>query len=488
MTSANVSKMTANMLFQTNASAKTGKEEHESSDFMGMLGNLTAGYQKNLSANDTKISVADHIGDSKTEYSKYSVKEDRIPEVSDKVDQAQMEEAQKAVEEFADEVQKAVEETFGVSKEQLEEAMSELGLSFADLMNPANLAELVTKLTGQTDSLGLLMNSDFQELMKEVEVLTEDLLQSLGIPAEKAEEFLNGFWQENTFDMQTTEQIQPAEQITDEPQQEIIVTQTDAEEPVDTQKIEVVHKDVESVDAVQEEISVTQEEMSEDTDGGQEENSEDLSQETKTQTVDEQDSVLHRGSGVQEHSKSFEAGMVQTVPTAGNAETAAVNTAGAVPNTAVNVADIIQQVSEFTRIMYRGEVTSMEMQLNPENLGKVYVQVSSKEGVITANIAAQNETVKEALESQVAVLKENMNQQGLKVEAVEVTIASHEFERNLEENQQNQDQEEQREQSSPNGRSDSIRQSDEISGLMSEEEVLAAKIMRDNGNSVDFTA
>jgi flagellar hook-length control protein FliK len=29
---------------------------------------------------------------------------------------------------------------------------------------------------------------------------------------------------------------------------------------------------------------------------------------------------------------------------------------------------------------------------------------------------------------------------------------------------------------------------DDLSGLMTEEEVLAARIMKDNGNSVDFTA
>ena len=33
-----------------------------------------------------------------------------------------------------------------------------------------------------------------------------------------------------------------------------------------------------------------------------------------------------------------------------------------------------------------------------------------------------------------------------------------------------------------------MNQLDELSGLMSEEEMLVAKIMRDNGNSVDFTA
>ena len=33
----------------------------------------------------------------------------------------------------------------------------------------------------------------------------------------------------------------------------------------------------------------------------------------------------------------------------------------------------------------------MEMQLNPENLGKVYVNISSKEGMIHAQLAASNE-------------------------------------------------------------------------------------------------
>ena len=131
----------------------------------------------------------------------------------------------------------------------------------------------------------------------------------------------------------------------------------------------------------------------------------------------------------------------------------------------------------------------MEMQLNPENLGKIYVQVTAKEGVATAHLAVQNEIVKEALENQTIQLRENMNQQGIKVEAVEVTIASHEFERNLEQNQQGSAQDEQREQASKSPRRNiSMNQLDELSGLMSEEEMLVAKIMRDNGNSVDFTA
>ena len=42
--------------------------------------------------------------------------------------------------------------------------------------------------------------------------------------------------------------------------------------------------------------------------------------------------------------------------------------------------------------------------------------------------------VKEALESQLVLFKQNMNQAGVKVDAVEVTVGSHELERNLEQN------------------------------------------------------
>lgn len=165
------------------------------------------------------------------------------------------------------------------------------------------------------------------------------------------------------------------------------------------------------------------------------------------------------------------------------------NITAAPQNVVFNTLDVIRQVSEFTRVMYQGDTTSMEMQLNPENLGKIYVQVTAKEGVVTAHLAVQNEIVKEALENQTIQLRENMNQQGIKVEAVEVTIASHEFERNLEQNQQGSAQDEQREQASKSPRRNiSMNQLDEMSGLMSEEEMLVAKIMRDNGNSVDFTA
>ena len=107
-----------------------------------------------------------------------------------------------------------------------------------------------------------------------------------------------------------------------------------------------------------------------------------------------------------------------------------------------------------------------------------------------AQLAAQNQTVKEALETQVAELRQSLSQQGIKVDAIEVTVASHEFEQNLEENARQEEQ--MREQMQQSGkqtrRSLNLSELDELSGLMTEEEQLVAQIMRDNGNQVDLTA
>ena len=81
--------------------------------------------------------------------------------------------------------------------------------------------------------------------------------------------------------------------------------------------------------------------------------------------------------------------------------------------------------------------------LNPENLGKVHIAVTARQGVITAQLTAQNEQVKAALENQMTALKEHFNNQGVKgvkVESVEITVQSHGFEsqQNLEGNNSEQ--------------------------------------------------
>ena len=152
--------------------------------------------------------------------------------------------------------------------------------------------------------------------------------------------------------------------------------------------------------------------------------------------------------------------------------------------------DLIDQIAKNVRVSVSGLETSMEMQLNPEHLGKIYLNITEKEGAVRAQIMTQNTVVKEALETQLVELRQSLNQQGIKVDAIEVTVSTHEFEQNLEQNARHGEQmRQQMEESQKQTRRNlNLNDLDGLTGLMTEEEQLAAQIMRDNGNQVDLTA
>ena len=105
--------------------------------------------------------------------------------------------------------------------------------------------------------------------------------------------------------------------------------------------------------------------------------------------------------------------------------------------------DIASQIIEQVKIHIRPDNTRMELQLNPEQLGKVELEISSKNGELSAKLNVQNDQVKEAVESQMQVLRETLEAQGLKVENIEVTVAEFGF-RFQDENSEAQQQQQRR--------------------------------------------
>ena len=153
----------------------------------------------------------------------------------------------------------------------------------------------------------------------------------------------------------------------------------------------------------------------------------------------------------------------------------------------VDTTDIIRQIVDSMSISNTTEESAINLQLTPESLGRMYINVSQKNSEISARIAVSNEAVKEALQTQMVNLKEALNNSGIRVNEVEITVASHEFERNLEQGAAN-DSRQQESTNSYNGSNSSDSGID--SDMMQDraEERLVTQIMRDNGNSVDFTA
>ena len=381
-------------------------------------------------------------------------------------------------------VKEILKDELGVSDEQVEDAMSILGLQWLDLLNPASLSQLVTQLTGTKDACSLLMSEEFTNIMQNTDALVQSLSETLGISKDEWVALQNQL-AELTADFNET--VDMADGGVQE-----IAPQTDA--TITSQDTTVMAATVQMTHTTEETQNVQPEEETEDaapviqvnaSEDAQTENnvSENASGEMGEPAAQSQKT---KESSVNEHAQNMEFQVRAEQQTVAPEE---VNKVAS--RTTIDVQDIMNQITEFAKVNLSPENSSIEMQLNPENLGKVYLHIAAtKEGNITAELAVSSETVKTALEAQIADLRTSLNQQGIKVDAVEVTIASHEFERNLEQNASGEEQQgSQREES---GRTAGRRlfrgELDELSGLMNEEEALAAQIMKDHGNTMDVTA
>ena len=152
----------------------------------------------------------------------------------------------------------------------------------------------------------------------------------------------------------------------------------------------------------------------------------------------------------------------------------------------IQAADIVRQVVDSVRVTSASQLQSIEVALNPENLGKVTMNVSSRNGVVTAQLIAENEQVKKALETQMVTLKERFDQQGLKVDAVEVTVQSHSFEAN--ENLKGNDSEEQKNQKKSSGHISLDSLDDLDDSELSSEELRARDMIQNGVSSVEYSA
>ena len=375
------------------------------------------------------------------------------------------------LEEFSEDVKDVLCEEFGITEEQLTEAMETLGLTFADLLNPNQLAALVGELTGEMNAAALLCSEEFMTALHAIGDLGASLAKELGMTEEELTQLL---------DQMLAEGGPLAGNAADESHSDALNAPIDAESAEDAAAMQ---------DATEEASGLKrQEQQTEGTEG--ELQSDLLSAEEAHESAGGQKHQQF-GGAMQEHTGT-QLRHDMTGAVGGNVtETAFAQVQEQVNGTGtqVNVADIIKQIVEFSRVTISRTATTMEMQLNPENLGKLYLQLSAKDGIVSAHITAQNEVVKEALESQIVQFKENMNDAGIKVDAVEVTVGSHEFEKNLEQNaKQEERQAEEQEKAAGQTRKINLKELDEWDGILTEEESLVAQMMAEQGNSIDFTA
>lgn len=421
-------------------------------------------------------------------YQKYQYKDNTIASETKQVTSDDT--VKEQLEQFTKDVKEVLKEELGVTDEAIEAAMQTLGLQFQDLLNQNNLANLVAELTGADSVQQLLCSEQFVNVLQSVNDIGKDVLNALGM---NVEEFQKAVALAADATVENVEEPVSQDNTTSsvEPEQTAIAD-TAAQTPDITVEDKRQTKAVENA-PVEEQTEVTEDIAKSDV--AEDVSEQEIIPEAQTLENETEDSGEQKNTSDTDSSFKF---TKETVPTANETvvtpqhqvaqEITNVETVEPLPQT-VSTQDVIDQIVESARVILTDDKTSMELQLNPQNLGKIILKVTEQEGAVTAKILTQNAVVKEALEAQTVELRQNLEQSGVKVDAVEVTVASHEFERNLEQNAEGEKQQgEQQEKEKGGLRRLNLNDLSELSGVMSEEETLVAKMMAEQGNSVDYTA
>lgn len=375
--------------------SKSSNTKSKSSDFKSVM---AASISKNTSnagtgSSDSKLGIADAVKTAKDQNTTDTKNTKADTDVVDKKQNAadtgkadktdkskQDNKSDEKVNDVVQNVKDTIKEELDVSDEDIAKAMEVLGITDNDLLSVVKVTELVSALTG-ADSITLITDDDMSGKLTSV------------------------------LDAVNTAQEDIADMLNTDVDDAVLVVRTDA----------VVKKDTDETVVKNTDSSITDNQSVSET----ESLSNVLAAKVTAQGSSKHEESTGEHTGEQNHNTQSYGGVADSIIQSMKDSFADIVTED---TSRVSEADIVNQVIDQIKLSSGRELTSIEVMLNPERLGSVHVTVTAKNGIFSAQIAAQNEQVKTALENQVTALKENFQNQGIKVEAVEITVMTHQFE------------------------------------------------------------
>ena len=437
--------ITASAMFLVSGAAQAGTSlsndvENSFSDVLKSQGKSEETAKPESSASATRVN-------SRTD--KVSKAENQEVTKADKTElsaEEEIEMEEKMAEEVAGEIVEKVAAELGITEEEVIQVLDELSMKPLDLLQTENLQKFVLAVAGESDACSMVTNEElFQNFKNLNEALTDvvaEVSEETGLEEEKVREILT-----NLMDEVNASEVE-----------------TEAE-PVDTFKVK-------------------------GEDG-----------KLHVETEDDTEKAEHRPDGakimlersMQDRASNDMAGNA-SADTANPFTTNGLNAqfTGNVQNASevfgfmdTNTQMIMDQITEYMNVQVGDGLSEIEMQLHPESLGSLHVRLTSKEGIVTAQFTAQNDTVKTAIESQMIQLKEVFQEKGVSVEAIEVTVESHRFDQqfNQGQSQAGSDERQPKRMGIRRINLDVLADDEELS----EEEQLAAEMLKQSGGTVDYT-
>lgn len=423
----------------------------------------TQSAKKAVSESKTK-KPADTVNANTDAQDKVSAEEEVAQTEKKSVDEMPIEQIADALQQIIDQIK----ELLGVTDAELLNGMESMGLQPVDLLDSANMAQLLATITGEDSAINLVADEELyaalQDITEFIETQVNNLLEETGLTEAELNAALQKLQETGGESTEKHANILTGEQEAVAQEEGPIIIKEDNTQSKEAQELP---------ENQQEELTETES--------------------TRLQTQ-KSDNKGHEDSETKDYgqhqnlSQNFESSLNETINTVGeNVESF----------TSENTESIMRQLADMVKIVKGEELTEMEMQLHPASLGTVNVSLTTKGGVVTAEFTTQNEAVKAAIEAQASQLRANLEEQGVKIEAIEVSVESHQMERNLDkDNKGQQQEEEQRTQQIQGMRRRSINlkafeDGEELAEEMQEADDatrIAMELMAANGNTMDLLA
>ena len=283
-------------------------------------------------------------------------------------------------------VAEAVKELLGISDEELNQMLEQLGITEIQLIQPETLQNLVLMANSEQDAVVLLTDAKLLNTVNELTAQVEQILQEAGITSEELMEAFDS----PDFAGMVEEAV---EKLKDSKEDENAVKST----------------------TVENETTVETEKKAES------------KAEVRAEDRNTENSSKDRNSDDSTNVDSFTEHFVQNLQKAAQE----IGEITGQKDMVQMIREVADQILEKIKVSVTAETTSLEIVLTPEELGKVNLTVSADaDGMMKAKFVTENELARESIERNLVQFKEMLQEQGLKVDTIEVTVGNFEFDRN----------------------------------------------------------
>lgn len=413
-----------------------------------------------------------------TDLSETETVETKLSKAEEPVDEMTADEIANALGQIIEQIKQIL----GVTDEELLSGMESLNMKPYDLFQSENMAQLVTAISGGDSVISLVADEKLYTALQDITEMVDTTVNGLLETTELTDEELDA----------VLEKLQELENSkADNQTEDAEIIPFDSQEEPDAEQADTAQ--VQNAPVFIKEDNTQPAKKYDKLPENQQENPMESLTDSRTRNAERS----AKDSGGKESKNFGQNNASQNFQNNLNEVNDAAAAEGVAKFTSESTENIMRQLADMVRLVKNENLTEMELQLHPASLGTVNVSLTTKGGIVTAQFTTQNEAVKAAIEAQASQLQANLEEQGVKIEAIEVSVASHEMERNLDKDGREQQQSEEQKAEQIQGtrrKSINLRALEEGGELVEEMQGaddatrIAMEIMAANGNTMDLLA